>query len=331
MPSTKENMFHQAALNFITYTAYFGPFLIFLLPIFLWVFKRQARRFRALSLLLIMAAISLSYMRFIEPKIILINSQTSPEELGGFRFALISDIHVGLYKREVFLKKAMTQIQELNTEENPLDFVLLAGDLVYQVNPKHMATLLEPLGQLYDGPPIYAVLGNHDIEPAGELSKEEGELLHSILEDLNVQVIDNRIITFEKNGQKVQILGFGELWNHEADLSILEQIDPSLPSLAMVHNPDLAYDLPENSVDFLVAGHTHGGQIRIPFLYPHIIPTRYNFGKGQGWYKIKQNPLFITTGLGESGLPLRLGVPPEIVVFEGLGKIRSTRVESAHD
>ena len=82
----------------------------------------------------------------------------------------------------------------------------------------------------------------------------------------------------------------------------------------MAHNPDTALEYENSIPDITICGHTHGGQIRIPFLYKQTIPCEGNFD--QGLYETKYGKVFVTAGLGEVGLPMRLGIPPTIEILE---------------
>ncbi len=240
---------------------------------------------------------------------IVIRHEPLPAELSDFRFALFSDHHLGVYNDHHLLERAF---KKDNWTER-VDFVVIAGDWVYGITEKEIETFYEPFGKL--DIPVYAVLGNHDFAPAGELDTQEGQKLMETLQDLGVIFIDNHIENFEKNGKSMQIAGLGELWNDQANIEILKELDPTLPSITIVHNPDAAALIQKNATNLVLAGHTHGGQIRIPFIYKHLIPTELDFDDGQGWFNLNSNPLYITSGLGEMGVPMRLGVPPEIVIF----------------
>lgn len=254
-------------------------------------------KLRPLMLVLLMLSISFIWARFYEPQMLIVQTEEGPAN-----FVLISDTHLGQYKGERFMSRVVNQITSLDP-----DFVLIAGDFVYSIDPTQIENYFAPLQNLEM--PIYAVLGNHDMAPAGELLDSS---LSEILEGYGVTWIDNqRVINDE-----IQILGIGELWNGDADLQTFDELQTELINIAVVHNPDAAYEFPENSLDLIVTGHTHGGQIRIPFLYRMVIPCEYNWGTAQGWFTVLGNPLFISSGLGEIGLPLRLFNPPEIVHFK---------------
>jgi uncharacterized protein len=279
----------------LTFTIYYGSFLSipFLVGV-IWLFWKKKHRF--LTGFLILLSLSFIWSRFVEPQMLVVREAEGPAN-----FVLISDQHLGQYKGEAFFSRVVDRINGLNT-----DFVLIPGDFVYGINPDEIDELFAPFADL--DMPVYAVLGNHDMAPAGELLDSS---LSEILSGYGVTWIDN--ITVINN--EIQILGLGELWNQETDISTFDELDPELINIAVIHNPDGAYEFPEDSLDLVVAGHTHGGQIRIPLIYRWVVPTKYNWGTAQGWFTVLGNPLYITSGLGEIGLPMRLFNPPEIVHF----------------
>jgi len=281
--------------DLITLGIHYGSFLSFpfLLGV-LWLLGKK--RFQALAIFFVILSVSFIWARFYEPQMLIVR-----EESGPANFVLIADTHLGQYKGARFMERVVNQINALEP-----DFILFPGDFVYSIAPEDIDEFFSPLTQL--DAPLYATLGNHDMAPAGELTDD---LLLTSLEDYGVTWIDNKSVTFDG----IQLIGIGELWNDDADLSTFDQLQPELTNIVLAHNPDTAYLFEDIDVDLIVSGHTHGGQIRIPFLYRMVIPCEYNWGTAQGWFTVLGNPLYITSGLGETGLPLRLFNPPEVVHF----------------
>ncbi len=84
--------------------------------------------------------------------------------------------------------------------------------------------------------------------------------------------------------------------------------------MVFTHNPDTTLSYRKNIADLTIAGHTHGGQIRLPLIYKFAIPCKGDFD--QGLYQSTTGKTFVTSGLGEVGLPMRLGIPPVIDILE---------------
>ena len=188
--------------------------------------------------------------------------------------------------------------------------LLIAGDFTFYPQKSDLPKLFSPLKNLTM--PVYAVLGNHDTERPGEPLRKE---MKEVLIQNNVRLLENEILRLKD----ITLIGMGDRWageQGEDDISLLSQVTPEENVLVLVHNPDSITDFPNSNADLTVSGHTHGGQIRIPLLYKKEIPTRGDFDKG---LTIEKNTtLFITSGVGEVGLPMRFLNFPEVVVLEGV-------------
>lgn len=262
------------------------------------------------------------YGSFVEPQLLVVKNQNI--KLTGFssqnvRAVLASDIHVGPYKQTGFVEKLVTKIMA----QKP-DMILLGGDFVYD-DSKYADYLkyLDPLQKLSAPLGVFAVLGNHDYGngETAEGGQNQAKTITEKLKELGVQVlINNDWIMGEEGIPNFVFLGINDLWApglaeiYHAVSALQES--PVRPVILFSHNPDIVKFAQEKNVDLVIAGHTHGGQIRLPFIgsvpaIPDELGRKYdcglfNFGKTQ---------LFITSGAGEIGPRARLFVPPEIVVL----------------
>lgn len=253
-----------------------------------------------LAVILTLASLIFTYARFVEPNIVKV--QGSDIEIGfKGKVVLIADTHVGVYSNKHFLKKVVKRINSIED----VDAVVLAGDIIYY--PKgDLALLLEPLRDIKY--PVIAVLGNHDVGyPGPNLEKE----LEEALKKSNVIYLKNSSV---KIGDNITFFGLGELWAGDADIETLESFDRSENLIAIAHNPDTVYEYKKNIPDLTLSGHTHGGQIRLPFIYRYFIPSKHGFN--EGFYNTQKGKVFVTSGLGQTGLPFRLGVPPTIDIIQ---------------
>ena len=242
------------------------------------------------------------YTRFIEPQIVLVHHYKINI---GFKanYALISDIHLGIYNNQNILEKTVEKINHLN-----IDALLIAGDFTYEPQFSNMQKLFSPLSKIKA--PIYAVLGNHDCQRPGPNIRKE---LVTILEKNGVTILNNEA----KKLNGVTILGLGSNWAEEDDVGMLKNYRKEEDLIVLTHNPDTLYAYKNSaSADITLAGHTHGGQIRLPYLYKKMIPVRGEVLWNQGEYLYKGNKLFVTSGIGEVGLPMRFLIPPTIDVLE---------------
>ena len=292
---------------------FYGSFIVFpFFALLVWLkWKKKLPNWIFVPMLI--GALVLTYARFIERYLIFVHEQNfeitdhAESDPATIKIAIFSDPHIGLYKGAWFLERTVEKVNALEP-----DLVLIAGDFIYKIKKEDLAASQMALANL--NAPTYGVLGNHDQESinfhtSGEFSQEE---MYEVLSP-HIKMIDNQIIEVEIKGKKMALAGIGSLWADNADTNILENIDPEKITIGLMHNPDTAYGFPNYNIDLAIAGHTHGGQIRVPFLYHKVIPTKHPFD--EGWYEIQGMPLFITTGTGEVGIPMRLLIPPRIDVI----------------
>lgn len=239
----------------------------------------------------------LVYAHFIEPRWI---TQRHTALTLGFqaRIAVIADYHLGLFKGPEFLERVVDQLNAME-----VDVVLIAGDhLNYPDRP--LSELLAPLKRLRH--PTYSVPGNHDDavdEPARTID------LKQALQDVGVHTVEYTHVRLPQ----FTLVGLGDHYAGRDGRGALEQAPRDQPIVVLFHNPDTAMSLQPGDAALAVAGHTHGGQIRLPWVYTKVIPTQYPFDRGL--HTFPPVPTFVTSGLGEIGLPLRLFNPPVIDVL----------------
>lgn len=277
--------------------------------ILLWMIAAKAGFNRLFAGVILLGLSVLAYARFIEPRILLtvrhdVKLERCFAKAGKIRLAVISDTHQGVFGNEPPIARIARRI----AEEKP-DAVLIAGDLTYLLDPARFEETFAPLSTL--DAPVYAVLGNHDDRFRG---KNIAAPLSESLERDGVHVIDNAAETQVIDGEKIEFAGLSDANVARQDLRVVEA-PIAYPRIALVHNPKLVRKLPKHApIDLLVAGHTHGGQIYIPWLTCRLVGfacavTRY------GLVDTEAVKLFVTSGTGMVGLPLRFNVPPRIDVL----------------
>ncbi len=281
-----------------------------LMPFFLvWVVLGFKQRQVSLGFMLIavVGAVLGIYARFIEPNMLIVK-QTTIHSGYSLKLALISDMHYGLYSTPERMQRLVDKLNSLD-----VDAVVVAGDWTYEP-PKNinLAEQLKPFSQLKH--PIYSVPGNHDEEMPGPPLAQE---LKAALIANHVQPIEGKSIDLGK----VRLVGIGDLLmtdTRSARLAALKIQDK--PLLLLTHNPDSLYELPKLTQPFvMLAGHTHGGQVNLPIATEKILALMTRDGYKRGLYPLAgHNQLFVTSGIGMVGLPLRFAMPPviDVLVFE---------------
>ena len=189
------------------------------------------------------------------------------------------------------------------------DAVLLAGDFLDahpffggRIAPERVAELLAGLEA-----PAVAVLGNHDWSQAGAR-------LWLALEREGIPCWRTRSVAL--GDPRFHVAGLADLRRRRADLPrALAAVPPGEPVILLSHDPDVFPWIPEE-VALTVSGHTHGGQVALPVLRRRAIPSRHGERFVRGHVVERGRHLYVTSGLGTSGAPVRLLAPPELVVLE---------------
>lgn len=222
-------------------------------------------------------------------------------ELDGLEVVLLSDLHVG--SPYYGLDKLEELVRRVNAQKP--DLILLAGDYVIQgvrggtfVSPEDIAPIL---GRLHARLGVFAVLGNHDWWL-------DGARVRRAFASAGVAVLEDEAVRLAG----FWVVGIGDLWEAPHDIDkALAAVDDDAPVLAFTHNPDLFPEVPPR-VTLTLAGHTHGGQVRLPILGTLVVPSRYGARFARGHIVEDERHLFVTSGLGTSIIPVRFRVPPEI-------------------
>lgn len=263
---------------------------------------------------LLIGALLVLWAFVIEPNRVIVN-QTEikiaawPAPFAHLKIAAISDLHAGMR----FINEAkLEKVVEMTNATEP-DLIVLLGDFIsrdkdekLRMTPETIADKLKGLRAKYG---VYAVLGNHDWN-------FDGERVRRALEGAGIHVLENDVAQIQKDGQTLWLLGVPDFWMRQPiDIRpALAKINAPGPIIALTHNPDVFPTLPPNII-LTLAGHTHGGQVNIPFYGRPIVPSQYGERYAAGYIQENNRHLFVTTGIGTTGLAVRFRVPPEIAVL----------------
>lgn len=245
---------------------------------------------------------------FIEPNRLVVRHHTIqisqwPQELSGIRIAVISDIHAG--GRFIDDNKLRLIVRRTN-ELQPSLIVILGDYMTRDTNPPEgfapiLKELTAPLG-------VYSVLGNHDWW-------FDGNRVRQALEANGIRVLDDEVTELRHQSGSFWLAGLADLWTRPQRIEqTIGQIPEGRPIIAITHNPDIFPRLPSR-VQLLLAGHTHGGQVTFPLIGTVVQASDYGERYVRGHVFEQNHHLFVTTGIGTSIVPVRFGVPPEIVLL----------------
>ncbi len=218
------------------------------------------------------------------------------------------------------------------------DLVVLLGDYVgsrrLTWRALERSAWAEALGRLRAPLGVHSVLGNHDWweDAAVQMRGHGPPAVRLALEAAGVPVYENDAVSLKKDGKRFWLCGLGDQWAFYGrrnakypdgrfnfggvdDLAgTLGKVTDDAPIVMMVHEPDIFAEMPDR-VAVTLAGHTHGGQVQVMGFAP-IVPSRYGTRYMYGHVQEGRRHLIVSGGLGCSGLPVRFGRPPEIVVAE---------------
>lgn len=235
-----------------------------------------------------------------------------PELQKPLRIVALADLHA------VEPWMPLSRIEEIVRAANALkpDLVLHLGDFVHGI-PRlfrsgavpipawsaALAKLQAPLG-------AYAVLGNHDWSQAPDAIREA-------LAANGIRVLENEAVKLETaEGFAFWLAGLGDQVARQHDLGkTMRGLADDAPAILMAHEPDI-FPQVSGRLSLTLCGHTHGGQVRLPFIGAPVVPSRYGQRFAYGHIVEEGRHLVVSGGLGCTFLPVRLGSPPEIVLLE---------------
>ncbi|PLT34382.1 metallophosphoesterase [Bacillus sp. V5-8f] len=270
---------------------------------------------RSLASILAVGGVGLGgryYTHQIEPKwldihTIEINSPQVPKGFSGFRIVQFSDTHLGFQFQLKDLGSAIEKINELKP-----DLIIFTGDLMddpnqypYQKDITPVLKRLEaPMGKL-------CIYGNHDHGGYGS------EVYESIMEQSGFQVLLNSNVEISLiNGDKLYIAGLDDAMLGRPDFeATLKDIPKDAYTILLSHAPDVADITAKYNVQLQISGHSHGGQVQIPFAGALVTPPFAKKYK-EGTFTIGKLKLHVNRGLGTTRLPYRFLSRPEITVYE---------------
>ena len=234
-----------------------------------------------------------------------------PAQFDGFRIAQLSDIHFGPYMGSSFVREAVEEINQLQS-----DLIVLTGDFVSHPLGKRQgiegarhaipcAEALRGLGAAYGR---FAILGNHD-------HWNDAGIVRDALESAGFPVLLNQAVPLERDGARLWLVGLDDALERVADIeSALQGVPATESSVLLVHEPDFADHAARFPVDLQLSGHSHGGQVRLPWVGAPVLP-RLGEKYPMGLYRVRNLQLYTNRGLGVINPPVRWNCPPEITLI----------------
>lgn len=224
-----------------------------------------------------------------------------PGAFDGLTIVHLSDLHFGPYVSYEHLERAMAMTNALKPEA-----IVVTGDFVNS-SWRYIEPCAELLGRLRAPLGVFAVMGNHDYW-VGYL-----KLLLDSLKRNGVTLLRNQAVPFTRGRSTMYLVGLDDLWMQLVDLRrALSSVPRSACQVALMHEPDFADTCAQAEVDLQLSGHSHGGQVRLPFLGPLVLPRfakKYPMGLARAG---NFTQVYTTRGVGVLPPAIRINCPPEI-------------------
>lgn len=271
-----------------------------------------SRRWRRVGWLLLVITASLAlWACWLEPVSLRITHRRIPLTLpAGYRplrIAILTDLHVGSPHNKLDRLRRLVA----TTNEQAPDLIVLLGDYVITgviggtfVAPEPIAGELAALHARYG---VYAVLGNHDYWL-------DAPRISATLRSAGIHLLVNAAASLETAEGNYWLIGLDDLEGQPSISQAAATIDDTRPTIVLAHNPDQFPHIPTRFT-LTLAGHTHGGQVRLPFVGAPIVPSAYGQRYVSGLIEENGHTLFVSTGTGMSILPLRFRVPPQLAII----------------
>jgi uncharacterized protein len=246
------------------------------------------------------AALSEPYMLTVEHKSIQLDRL--PKAFDGFRIVQLSDVHHGPFSDSEQIERAVETANKLQP-----DMIALTGDYISKER-HYAAPCAEMLGKLKARHGVYAVLGNHD-------HWTDAALITDLFRAEGITVLINEGMHFELNGSAFWLAGVDDTMVGLEDLSLaLAGAREEEMKLLLAHNPIILRRAARASVDLVLSGHTHGGQVAIRGERTPSGRPRKRLLKGL--WRQGNTQIYVNRGLGTVVLPIRYGCPPEVSLLE---------------
>jgi predicted MPP superfamily phosphohydrolase len=219
-----------------------------------------------------------------------------PAAFSGFRLAHLSDLHVGHNVPLWYMRHVMRCVNALRP-----DLIVVTGDLVH-----HTLDGVQPvtdlLGMLHA--PVVVSLGNHDYDnyPGGGGGPIRQDFIAVALQEhlaaRGIPVLRNRATPIERGGGRLWIVGLEDYYTERfSPAKAFAAVPAGEPAVVLSHNPDTAFFFESCNAPLILCGHTHGGQVRIPFFGPPILPLAHR-ELDQGLHTVNQSRLYVSRGVG---------------------------------
>jgi len=263
---------------------------------------------------LVAVSATAAYARLIEPYNYWVSEtdifiRELPQAFEGFRITQLTDVH---HSRILGIDEVQ-RVVGLAQQTKP-DMFVLTGDYTTSYR-RYIEPCAEALSGLTAPEGVWAVLGNHD-------HYTDPELTTRALQRQHIAVLNNAHTTLQRGSDAIQLSGIDDwTWNATDWTRAFSGLQTNTPTILLSHQPAVLDFEQTKNVSLILSGHTHGGQLKLPFFGAPASLFTNDLKYARGLFRRGETQLYVSTGTGVIGLPLRLGVRPEIAVLRLRRKI----------
>jgi predicted MPP superfamily phosphohydrolase len=233
-----------------------------------------------------------------------INIKNLPPAFEGIEIVHLSDFHSKNFGQKE--KEVLENLRQLNP-----DFIFITGDFVDWTTKdlKSCQGFWQELSENHLGK-VFGVLGNHDHR------HPKRKTLKNLLKESGIEILANEAKKVEKNGDFIHLIGIDDPHEGYDDIKkAMAEIDNDNLKILIAHSPEIFKKIKGKDIDLVLVGHTHGGQINIPFLTDFLLPLKYDRKYKSGLFKENSTYLYVNRGIGTTFISLRFNSFPEITLI----------------
>ncbi len=226
-----------------------------------------------------------------------------PKEFHGYKIAQLSDLHIG-----ATTPREWGQRWSRAANNRSPDLTVVTGDLVTS-GTEFYDDVADVLGVLEAKDGVFVSMGNHDYFG-------DGEPLIAKISEKGPRVLRNEGVMLTRGEGRLYLCAIDDTWTKRDDMgaALAGRVD-GVPTVLLAHDPERFRAAAKRDVELTLSGHTHGGQIAVPFLSKRLSLSHLTHHFHQGLYTKGRSTLYVHPGLGTTGPPMRLGVAPAVVIL----------------
>lgn len=238
-----------------------------------------------------------------------------PGAFQGFRIAHLSDIHIGPFMSAEQIRRFVDITNDLKP-----DMVALTGDFVTW-DPSTQSAVVEALAGLRPAHGVWGCLGNH------EMWAEVQDSITRLFARRGIRILRGERALIKSGSDALNVIGVD--YQTRSPMGPREQrvvaqylegvnrlVEPGTANILLSHNPNTFDRAAELGIDLSLAGHTHGGQVTLEFVHRGLSPGRVVSRYVHGWFQKPGGQIYVNRGIGTIFVPMRIGAPPEITLYE---------------